>query len=86
MTNLKERKKHKEAALKAWETIRREKREKAAKSTAKITSFISPETIEKIKHPEAIGLRAEQEVPWRGNRIVMPFDKTPKTGVETALH
>jgi spore photoproduct lyase len=77
MNNLKERKKHKEAALKAWKTIRREKRKKAARSTAKITSFVSPETIEKIKHPEIIGLRGEPELPWRGNRIVVPFDKTP---------
>jgi hypothetical protein len=57
MNNVKERKKHKEAALKAWKTIRREKRKKAAKSTAKITSFISPENIEKIKHTEIIGLK-----------------------------
>jgi spore photoproduct lyase len=77
MTSLKEKKKHKEAALKAWKTIRREKRKKAAKSTAKITSFISPETIEKIKHPEIMGLREETELSWRGNRIVVPFDKTP---------
>jgi spore photoproduct lyase len=77
MNNLKERKKHKEAALKAWKTIRGEKRKKAAKSTAKITSFISPETIEKIKHPEIIGLKEKHGLPWRGNRIVVPFDKTP---------
>jgi spore photoproduct lyase len=77
MNNVKERKKHKEAALKAWKTIRREKRKKAAKSTAKITSFISPENIEKIKHPEIIGLKEKHELPWRGNRIIVPFDKTP---------
>ncbi|MBN1244852.1 hypothetical protein JXA31_04600 [Candidatus Bathyarchaeota archaeon] len=76
MTNS-ERKKHKEAALKAWKTIRREKRAKAAESTAKITSFISPESIKKIKHPEIIGLREDTVLPWRGNRIVLPFDKTP---------
>ena len=77
MTSLKEKKKHKEAALKAWKTIRREKRNKAAKSTARITAFISPERIEKIKHPETVSLSEEQELPWQGNRIVVPFDKTP---------
>lgn len=77
MTSVEEKKKHKEAALKAWKTIKREKRKKAAKSTAKITSFISPETIERIKHPEAIGLKEEHGFPWKGNRIVVPFDKTP---------
>jgi spore photoproduct lyase len=77
MTSVKEKKKHKEAALKAWKTIRREKRNKAAKSTAKITAFISPERIEKIKHPELVSLIDKQALPWQGNRIVMPFNKTP---------
>lgn len=77
MRDSKERNKHKDAAIKAWKTIRTEKRKKAAKSTAKISAFISAESIEKIKHPETISLKEEHELPWRGNRIVVPFDKTP---------
>jgi spore photoproduct lyase len=77
MGNLEERKKHKEAALKAWKTIRTEKRNNASRSTAKLTNFISPQKIEKIKHPEGLNLKEENEDVWRGNRIVVPFDKTP---------
>ena len=77
MGNLEERKKHKDAALKAWKTIRSEKRKKGAKSTIKITGFISPEIIEKIKHPELVPSKNELEHAWEGNRIVVPFDKTP---------
>jgi DNA repair photolyase len=77
MKDLKEKKKHKEAALKAWKTIRNEKRKRAATSTAKITAFISPESMERIKHPEVIRVDKESELAWRGNRIVVPFDKTP---------
>ncbi len=63
MTSLEDKKKHKEAAQKAWKTIRREKREKASKSSAKITLFINPETIEKIRHPETIGFKEERWAP-----------------------
>jgi spore photoproduct lyase len=77
MGNIKEKKKHREAALKAWKTIRTEKRKKAAKSTAKIADLISPERIEKIKHPELISFKEELGLEWRGNRIVVPFEKTP---------
>ncbi|MGD0405998.1 MAG: radical SAM protein [Candidatus Bathyarchaeia archaeon] len=77
MENLEERKKHKEAALKAWKTIRSEKRNKASRSTSKLTNFISPEKIEKIKHPERVISKEEKEHAWQGNRIVVPFDKTP---------
>ena len=52
---LEEKKKHKEAALKAWKTIRKDKRKRAASNSAKITGFISPENIEKVKHPELLG-------------------------------
>lgn len=77
MGNLEEKRKHKKAALKAWKTIRREKREIAAKDTAKIAAFISPESIEKIKHPETAFLQKEPNFGWQGNRIIVPFHKTP---------
>ena len=73
MANTDNRIKHKKAAIKAWQTIRREKRKAAAAKTKEITSFITPERIEKIRHPESF----EELFSWKGNRIVMPFDKTP---------
>jgi spore photoproduct lyase len=74
-----ERSKHRKAALKAWKTIRRGKREIASKNTAKIGDFISPETIEKIKHPETAFMQQnERDMGWQGNRIVVPFHKTPQ--------
>jgi DNA repair photolyase len=77
MTILEAKKKHRGAALKAWKTIRKKKREKAAKDTQKITKFITPEAIHKIKHPELADISRRLEPAWKGNRIVMPFDKTP---------
>jgi len=70
------RKKHREAALKAWETIKTKKRENAARSTKKLTQFIDPYMIQKIRHPELTNFK-EVEPVWKGNRIVVPFHKTP---------
>jgi len=47
--------KRREAAKKAWETIRKKKelkKLKEAESTLKINSFITPTQISRIKHPE----------------------------------
>lgn len=77
MRKLGEKRKHKEAALKAWKTIRSEKRDSASRDTSKLTSFISPDKIESIKHPETAIVKEESESAWHGNRIIMPFDKTP---------
>jgi DNA repair photolyase len=76
MVIVEDKKKHKEAALKAWKTIRKKKREKAASKSQKITQYISPEMMRKIKHPELTGFQ-EIRFAWSGNRIVVPFHKTP---------
>ena len=47
-----EREKRRQAALKAWETIRRKQREKRAEGVEKLTNFIDIEKIGKITHPE----------------------------------
>jgi spore photoproduct lyase len=73
MANTDKKIKHRKAGIKAWQTIRSEKRKTAAAKTKEITSFITPERIEKIRHPESF----EELFSWKGNRIVMPFDKTP---------
>lgn len=77
MVNIKDKKKHKDAAMKAWKTIRKDKRQKAAISTEKITKFITPQAIERIRHPELVEPTKAEELIWKGNRIVVPFDKTP---------
>ena len=77
MVNTDEKTKHRKAAIKAWQTIRAKKRQKAATSSEKITKFINPEVIERIRHPELVKSIETEEVIWKGNRIVVPFDKTP---------
>lgn len=73
----KDKKKHREAALKAWQTIKQKKREKAIRGTQKLTQFIKPEVIQRIKHPETSNMYEIAETAWNGNRIVVPFHKTP---------
>jgi len=77
MAPLKEKKKHREAAFKAWKTIKKEKREKAARNSQKITQYINPSVIQKIRHPEVSRFPDISELAWKGNRIVVPFHKTP---------
>ena len=77
MTADKDKERHRQAALKAWKTIKKRKREKAARNTQKITQFIDPRTIQKIRHPEITDFEEELEPVWKGNRIVVLFHKTP---------
>lgn len=77
MTAFEKKKKHREAALKAWKTIRKKKREKAARDSQKMTQFIDPEKIGKIRHPEITHFQGPVKLTWKGNRIVVPFHKTP---------
>ena len=71
------KKKHRETALKAWKTIKRKRREKAAKKSKRLTQFIHPKAIREIKHPEIVDFEESLEPIWKGNRIVVPFHKTP---------
>ena len=77
MTVDKDKEKHRQAAFKAWKTIKKKKREKAARNTKKITQFIEPRVIEKIKHPEMTDSEEILEPVWKGNRIAVLFHKTP---------
>jgi spore photoproduct lyase len=78
MRNVNEKRKHKNAATKAWKTIRNDKRQKGAEKTEKITKFINPEVMENIRHPETVKSTPKtEELFWKGNRIIVPFDKTP---------
>ena len=77
MTAFKDKEKQREAAIKAWKTIKKKRREKAAENTQKITKFLDPEAMQKIEHPEATDFHGLEFV-WKGNRIVVPFHKTPQ--------
>jgi spore photoproduct lyase len=66
---------YKEAALKAWRTIRRKKREEAAEGVEKLDNWIDVESINNIQHPE-ISDQEEEEI-WEGNGVVKLFSKTP---------
>jgi len=79
MTVPEDKKKHREAALKAWKTIKKKKREEAAIDSKKITEFIDPIEMQRIRHPETNHFQKPSELPWKGNRIVVPFHKTPPT-------
>ena len=71
-----ERRKHREAALKAWETIRRKHREKRVEGVEKLTNFIDVEKIGKITHPEVSPEKIEDS--WPGNGVIKLFKKTPE--------
>jgi len=70
-----ERQKRREAALKAWETIRRKQQEQRIKGVSKLDKFIEVEDIGQIEHPEA-SQRTESNT-WKGNGVIKLFDKTP---------
>ena len=72
---LEKRKKNREAALKAWETIRQKHKEERIKGVEKITSFMTPKKIGEIKHPEEIEKQIEG---WPGNGVIKQFNKTPE--------
>lgn len=71
-----EKQKHRQAALKAWETIRRKHREQRTKGVEKLTRWISIDNIGKISHPEI--LKPKDAEGWQGNGIVKLFNKTPE--------
>jgi len=67
--------KHREAALKAWETIRKKRREKAAENVKTLDDWLSASEINKIKHPEEIDIQRYTD--WQGNGVIKLFNKTP---------
>jgi len=71
-----EKQKHRQAALKAWETIRRKHREQRTKGVEKLTRWMSLDAMGKISHPEII--RPMDAEGWQGNGVVKLFNKTPE--------
>ena len=70
-----EKQKHRQAALKAWETIRRKHKEQRVKGVEKLTQWIDAEKIGKIPHPELVEEPVRE--PWSGNGVIKLFSKTP---------
>jgi len=71
---MKKQQKQRVAALKAWATIRRKRREEAAKGTRLLEDFMTPERIGSISHPE-IATKFKKKKYGRG--IICQFEKTP---------
>jgi len=67
--------KYRQAAYKAWKTIKRKKFETAARTTKRIEEFISPEKVGAIKHPET-PLSTKERTKY-GKGIICQFEKTP---------
>lgn len=72
-----DRAKHKDAALKAWVTIRRTKREAAGRGVRKLDEFVSPRSVTSLLHPEMIVHDETREESF-GKGLVKLFHKTPE--------
>ncbi len=70
-----ERQKHRQAALKAWDTIRRKHKEQRVKGVEKLTQWIDAEKIGNIVHPEIVEEPFRKQ--WSGNGVIKLFNKTP---------
>jgi len=76
------KKKRREAAKKAWKTIREKKsleKQKRSELLLKIDAFITPEQVAKIKHPEDILPLKPEEIRQAtySDAIIRPFHKVP---------
>lgn len=69
--------KHRNAAFKAWKTIRKDKLTTAAKELRLIEEFVLPKKVTQIRHPELNKITFESFPTSFGNRIVSLFHKTP---------
>ena len=71
-----EHQKRRQAALKAWDTIRRKQREKREEGIKNLTNFIDIEKIGKLTHPE--DTQEDIKEIWSGNGVIRLFKKTPE--------
>jgi len=72
-----ERQRSRQAAFKAWNTIRQKKLENTMKKHRRLVEFIDARTIGQIRHPEIVVSLRGAEPQWVGNGIVSLFHKTP---------
>lgn len=67
---------YKDAAYKAWRTIRTRRRARAASGLLALETFVPPSQVTRIEHPEATITHVETELSF-GKGIVSQFHKTP---------
>lgn len=72
-----ERTKYRNAALKAWRTIKRKRRETASKGVRSLQEFVPPASVGSLNHPEVIEVDETREESF-GKGIVKLFQKTPE--------
>lgn len=72
-----DRDKYRRAALKAWVTIKRKRRENASRGVSRIEEFVSARAVGSLSHPEMLVTR-ETEVESFGKGLVKLFQKTPE--------
>ncbi len=69
--------KYRNAALKAWVTIKRKKREAGSQGIRRIEDFVPPNSLGSINHPEALLLEETNKDSF-GKGLVKVFQKTPE--------
>jgi DNA repair photolyase len=70
--------KYRRAAFKAWDTIRNDRRTAAAEGAKKLETFVLPEVVTALKHPETLEPVTPENSPTSfGKGIVTLFHKTP---------
>jgi spore photoproduct lyase len=72
-----ERDKYRQAALKAWVTIKRKRREAASRGVKRIEEFASARVMGSLGHPEMLLLKETEEESF-GKGLVKLFQKTPE--------
>ena len=68
--------KHRKAALKAWTTIKRRKREFSSRGVKRIEEFVPPRIVGSLSHPELFHPEETKEQSF-GKGLVKLFEKTP---------
>ena len=72
---LEKRRRRKEAALKAWVTIRAKHKKERIRGADKLTEYLTPEKVGSIQHPEIKPY--DNKTSWTGNGVIKLFSKTP---------
>jgi len=75
-SNIEEHVKNRSAALKAWDTIRRKRREAAVNKVKRLEEFVAPRSVSTLLHPE-ISFHDETKEESFGKGLVKLFHKTP---------
>ncbi len=67
-----------DAAYKAWRTIRQNRRIAAGSGSKTIPEFVKPATVTSVRHPEITTPKGKEELSSFGKGIISLFQKTPE--------